>query len=100
MATESSKTGTMVARAIKALDGHVLTGLSNAELAKALNTSPANVTRYLNTLIEEGLAVKLDNGCFALSIGMAQIAQKVANKLANAQAQINEVAQRISAGSY
>ena len=43
-------------------------------LAKGLNESPANINRALNTLISEGLAVKLDNGRFAPSVGLLQIA--------------------------
>lgn len=39
-------------RVLKALRGHTLNGLSNAELAKALGESPANITRYMDSLIE------------------------------------------------
>ena len=51
-----------VLRVFKALKGHTVTGLSNAELAQLAHDSPSNITRAMQTLIEEGMAVKLDNG--------------------------------------
>lgn len=61
----TSSSGTRILRVLKALRGHALNGVSNGELASALGESPANINRALNTLIEEGLALKLDNGRFA-----------------------------------
>ncbi|MCQ8865166.1 helix-turn-helix domain-containing protein, partial [Escherichia coli] len=60
-----SSSGTRILRVLKALRGHSLNGVSNGELASALDESPANINRALNTLIEEGLALKLENGRFA-----------------------------------
>ena len=57
-----SSSGSRILRVLKALRGHALNGVSNGELASALGESPANINRALNTLIEEGLALKLDNG--------------------------------------
>ncbi|MFE8103586.1 helix-turn-helix domain-containing protein [Brenneria goodwinii] len=94
-----SSAGTRILRVLKALRGHTLTGVSNGELAAALDDSPANVNRALNTLIEEGLAQKLDNGRFALSMQTLQIAQAHANEIARAQDRINEMNQRLLAGS-
>ena len=59
-----SSSGSRILRVLKALRGHALNGVSNGELASALGESPANINRALNTLIEEGLALKLDNGRF------------------------------------
>lgn len=67
------------ARALRILDylpGNALTGISNAALAKALGTSPVNISRALATLEQEGLAARLDNGLWAptpkfLAWGMA-----------------------------
>ncbi|MCY1498551.1 hypothetical protein D9M68_325390 [compost metagenome] len=56
MSTEPrvNETALRVLRVLKALKGHSLHGLSNGELAKALGESPANITRYLTTLVEAG----------------------------------------------
>ena len=95
----TSTSGSRILRVMKALKGHSLTGLSNGELANALSESPANINRALNTLIEEGLAQKLDNGRFALSIQALQIAHAHATEVARAQDKINEMNQRLIAGS-
>ncbi|MEL4887854.1 helix-turn-helix domain-containing protein [Pectobacterium betavasculorum] len=94
-----SSAGARILRVLKALRGHTLNGVSNGELAAALGDSPANVNRALNTLIEEGLAQKLDNGRFALSMQALQIAQAHANEISRAQGRINEMNQRLLAGS-
>jgi DNA-binding IclR family transcriptional regulator len=84
---------------LKALKGHTLTGLSNTELAQLTQDSPSNISRAMQTLIEEGLAVKLDNGRFAHSIGMLQIAQAHAEHMARLTHRMHEINQRIAAGS-
>lgn len=95
----TSDAGARVLRVLKALKGHSLNGLANGELAKALGESPANVNRCLNTLIEAGLAVRLDTGRFAPGIALLQIAQAHATEMANAQQRISEINQRVLAGS-
>lgn len=70
-----SKSAVMVLKTIKALDGYTLTGLSVTELSRKLETSQVNVTRYLNALVSEGLARKLESGRYALGVGWIQIAQ-------------------------
>lgn len=95
----TSDSGARILRVLKALKGHALSGISNGDLARGLGESPANINRALNTLIAEGLAVKLDNGRFAPSVGLLQIAQAHANEMANAQARINEINQRVLAGA-
>lgn len=95
----TSDSGTRILRVLKALKGQTLNGLANGELAKALGESPANINRALNTLIAEGLAVKLDNGRFAPGIALLQIAQAHANEMAMAQGRINEINQRVLAGA-
>lgn len=97
--TRTSDSGARVLRVMKALKGHTLHGLSNGELAKALGESPANINRCLNTLISEGLAVRLETGRFAPGMALMQIAQATANELDNATARIRETNQRIAAGS-
>ncbi|HEI9912400.1 TPA: helix-turn-helix domain-containing protein, partial [Pseudomonas aeruginosa] len=70
-----NETALRVLRVLIALKGHTLTGLSNGEVAKALGESPANITRYMQTLIEAGLAERREDGRFAHSVSMLQIAQ-------------------------
>lgn len=88
-----------VLRAFKALKGHTVTGLSNTELAQLTQDSPSNITRAMQTLIEEGLAIKLDNGRFAHSVGVLQIAQAHAEHMARLTSRMQEINQRIAAGS-
>ena len=94
-----SSSGSRILRVLKALLGHTLNGISNGELALALEDSPANINRALNTLIEEGLAMKLDNGRFAPGIQLLQIAVAYSNEMSRAQDRINEINQRVLAGS-
>ena len=86
-------------RVMKALKGQTLTGLSNGELANKLGESPANINRCVNTLIDEGLAMKLENGRFALSVAMLQIAQAHAAEMSRASSRIEELNQRVMAGA-
>lgn len=90
---------TRVLGVLKALKGHTITGLSNTDLAQLTQDSPSNITRAVQTLIEQGLAVKLDNGRFAHSVAMLQIAQAHAEHIARLNQRIQEVNQRIAAGS-
>lgn len=102
MSNDKTRTSDSLARGLrvlKALKGHTLYGLSNGELAKALDMSPATVNRVLNTLIAEGYAVKLDTGRFAPGMALLQIAQATANELDNAATRIRETNQRIAAGA-
>lgn len=94
-----NETALRVLRVLKALKGHSLHGLSNAELAKALDESPANITRYMATLIEAGLATKLETGRFAPGIALLQIAQAHANEMDRARRRMDEIGQRVLAGS-
>ncbi|MGM7653574.1 helix-turn-helix domain-containing protein [Serratia marcescens] len=95
--TSSSATRTL--RVLIALKGYTMTGLSNGELAKALNVSPANISRDLATLVEVGLVIQLDNGRYAHSIQMLQIATAHAEHMSRMQARMNETTQRIMAGT-
>lgn len=92
-----SSSGSRILRVLKALRGHALNGVSNGELASALGESPANINRALNTLIEEGLALKLENGRFAPGVQLLQIAMAHNNEMSRAQGRIDELNQRVSA---
>jgi len=91
-----SSSALKVLTVLKALKGHTFVGLSNSDLAKGLEETPTTINRCLNTLIEAGLAVKLDNGRFALSVGMLQIAVAHANEMGRAADRIQELTQRIN----
>lgn len=97
--SQISTSGSRTLKVLKALKGYTLTGLSNGDIAKMIDESPVNVTRSLQTLIEEGLVIKLDNGLFAHSVQMLQIAQAHAVHIAQIQEQITEINQRIIAGT-
>ncbi|EHN5173282.1 helix-turn-helix domain-containing protein [Salmonella enterica] len=86
-------------RILKALKGHSLNGLSNQELARALNESPANITRTLSALVLEGMAQRLESGRYAPGMQLLYIAQSFSNEMAAGQARIAELNQRVLAGS-
>ncbi len=96
-AKRTNDSASRVLRVLNALRGQTLTGLSNSELAKALGESPANITRYMDTLIEAGFATRLPTGRFAPSIGFLQYAMATADELNRAMARITEIQARISA---
>lgn len=95
----ASSKGQRILKVLKALKGHSFIGVSNKELADALDLKPTQISRDLEDLMAEGLVMKLDNGRFAHSVQMLQIAQAYSNQVARLQAQINETNQRIAAGS-
>jgi DNA-binding IclR family transcriptional regulator len=97
--TLASGKGSRVLQVLKTLRGHTITGLSNKDLADALACSPASITRDMADLIESGLVVKLENGRFAHSIAMLQIAQAHAEHVSKLQSRIIEINCRIAAGA-
>lgn len=97
-ASRPSSSAARVLRVLKALRGHTLRGLSNTELSQALGESPANITRYMEVLIEEGWATRYeDTGRFAPSIAFLQYAMATADELNRGAARIQEMGARISA---
>lgn len=87
------------AKILKALKGVSLTGISNVDLAKNLNESPANITRAAQALIDEGMIIKLDNGRYALSIQMLQIATSHSLEMSSMTNKLNEINQRVITGA-
>lgn len=100
MKGRTSDSGAKVLEVLIALRGHSLTGVSNGQLAKALGESPSTINRCLNTLIQAGLAEKKSSGLFAHSVMMLQIATAHASEMSRAQAKLDEMNQRIFAGSH
>jgi DNA-binding IclR family transcriptional regulator len=86
-------------RVFKALKGHTLNGLSNQQLSQATGLSPTAITRVMQTMIEEGLAERGEDGRFRHSIAALQIAQAHAIEMSKAQDRINEINRRVSAGA-
>lgn len=99
MSGRISNSAARALRVLRALRGHSLDGLGNAELARALGESPATINRALNTLIAEGCAVRLDDGRYALSVGLLQIAQAHTDEVTRGQRRIDELSRRVSAGA-
>ena len=93
-----STSATRALKILKALKGHTLTGLSNNDLAKALDDTPSNITRAIDVLVSEGLVTKLETGRFSLSIQALQIAVAHAEEVNRANNRISEINQRIYAG--
>ena len=92
----ASSKGTRVLKVFKALEAHPIIGVSNKEIADGLGISPAYVSRDLDDLIAEGLAVKLDNGRYAYSIKTLQIAERFRQQQERIAAKIKEMQDRTS----
>lgn len=88
------KSASKVLKALKALRGHSLQGVSNQELAKQLDESPAQIHRQLQTLVAEGLAKQEEDGTYTLGIAVVQIAKAHDSEMERAKARIAEIEQR------
>ena len=87
-------------RVIKVLQNNSFVGLSNKDIAQALNESPTNISRTLDVLKNEGFVIKLESGKFAFSSLFAHIATRHAANMDKASAQINEMKQRLGTAAY
>lgn len=96
----ASNKGCRVLKVLKALKAHPLVGISNKELADALNLSPAYVSRDLDDLIEEGLVQKLDNGRYSYSVQMLRIAERYRRDDEVMRQRMDELALRVDKGSH
>lgn len=92
----TSKKGSRVLKVFKALEAHPIIGLSNKEIADGLGLTATQVSRDLDDLIAEGLAVKLDNGNFAYSVKTLQIAERFRQQQARLTAKLEETAERVN----
>ena len=91
----ASNKGSRVLKVFKALEAHPIIGLSNKEIADGLGLTPTQVSRDLDDLIAEGLAVRLDNGNFAYSIKTLQIAERFRQQQERLLHKIQEVGRRV-----
>ena len=92
---QTSNKGVRILRVLKALDAHPIIGVSNKEIADGLGISPVYVTRDLNDLIAEGLVTKLENGNFAYSVKMLQIAERFRQQQERITARLRELENRV-----
>jgi len=99
MKTETISSARRALRVLKALKGHSITGLANKDIAEGLGESPVNVSRALADLEAEGLATKLDNGRWAHSVAMLQVAHAHQAHMANLQDRMTELNRRVAVGA-
>lgn len=95
--SQGIKSGRKILQALKLLPGNAMFGLSNQELAQALDTSAPQVTRIMATLVAEGLAVKLDSGRYAPGMVLLGMAQRHADEMHNTTHRVAEINQRVAA---
>ena len=99
MASKASIKGSRILKVLKALKAHPLVGISNKEIADALNMSPVYVSRDLDDLIAEGLVQKLDNGRYGYSVQMLQIAERYRRDEERMRQRMDETRARVDTGS-
>jgi DNA-binding IclR family transcriptional regulator len=99
MQKESLKPIRKAASILRALKGRSLTGLRNKDLAAAAGLSPPEVTRVCAVLIEEGFVTQSETGAYSLSVSLLQIAAAHASEVGSAMSRIQELDQRVRAGS-
>lgn len=95
----ASRKGAALLKVFKALEAHPIIGISNKELADGLNMPPANISRHMDDLIAEGLAVRLDNGNYAYSIKTLQIAERFRRQQEQLAARLKEIEYRTGIGA-
>ena len=99
MTSKASIKGSRILKVLKALKAHPLVGISNKEIADALNMSPVYVSRDLDDLIAEGLVQKLDNGRYGYSVQMLQIAERYRRDEERMRQRMDETRARVDTGS-
>ncbi|MDR1961443.1 MAG: helix-turn-helix domain-containing protein [Gracilibacteraceae bacterium] len=75
---------------IELLAAHPFDGMSNSEIAKALDISPANVSRDLKLLQEVGYAVKKQTGWWGLTDRPLQILRAYSKAVQTMQEKIKK----------
>ena len=96
----SAKLDGQTARCLRILEKlccHALDGMSNKELAAALKTSPANVSRDVDLLAALGWAEKLDNGRYAVTVKPLSIMRRYQLRVADVTARAVQFDRRIDA---
>lgn len=84
-----------VLRTLLLLQGHEFQGMAPSEIAKALDTGPANTSRDLRVLQRLGLAEQIqETGRWRLGPKVVQIATAFSLELDKHRRRVEEVAQR------
>ncbi|MCL1861810.1 MAG: MarR family transcriptional regulator [Proteobacteria bacterium] len=93
----TSQSAGKVLDVLNVLLGHFASGLTPTELAKATKHDPANITRYVGTLVEKGFAERIpETGRIRPSHRLAQHAVSIMRSLDEAQRRIEESRSRIT----
>lgn len=88
-----SQSGLKTLQVLFVMKDYILTGISNGEIAKRLQESPANINRYLNTLMLQGLVKRREDGMYSLDSGILEFSQsyvREASKINAIMAEINK----------
>lgn len=99
MNNESTNLTVRTLRVLSALKGKTMTGVSLTDIAKATGIPAPTVTRILETMMKEDFVIQLDSGRYAHSVRVLQIAQAHADEMMRTQNRLNEIVQRVGAGS-
>jgi DNA-binding IclR family transcriptional regulator len=93
----SSAQVTRVCLILRVLAGHTVNGLSNGEIAKAIQDSPSNVTQTVAKLVQQGMVdAAAVEGRFRLGPALVQVAVQHQAEMEHAQRTLNEIKQRYS----
>lgn len=84
-------------RIIEKLCEHALDGMSNKELAAALDTSPANISRDVSLLASLGWAETMENGRYAVTLKPLALMRLYQLHIADVTARAEEFNRRIDA---
>ena len=86
-------------RAAKLLASRPVVGVSNLEVAKALDITARNVTRLMATLVAEGYAAKGEDGRFTPTVQFLAMNAACSAELERTMSRTNEIRQRITAAA-
>lgn len=85
---------------LKVMKGRTILGLSLSQIAEQIGTSSVNTLRVLDVLVEQGFMQKLDTGNYALSTHFMQIAVEYQREMQKARERLEQLEQRVEAGSW
>ena len=98
--TGDTKSAAKVLKLLTVLQRNFAHGFSPQELARETGFNPSDITRYVNTLENEGFAERIaETGRIRPSHKYAQVAVQVLNSLDSAAQRINEAKSRLYAGN-
>jgi len=102
MNTPTEKTGSdQVLRALSMLEllcGELPAGMSNKDIAAALNVPPPYVTRTAETLIAKGWVERTDEGRFRVTSRFSRLTFRVLQSFDKASAQLDDMKRNFTLG--